>query len=60
MQLDAYTAISEEIEEETIGEEYAEAVQLAYAATNTLSQTKGKGKGKDKSGKGKSGGKLVS
>ncbi|CAE7845063.1 unnamed protein product [Symbiodinium necroappetens] len=50
MQLNAYTAISEEIEEETIGEEYAEAVQLAYAATNTLSQTKGKGKGKDKSG----------
>ena len=37
MQLNAYTAISEEIEEEIIGEEYAEAVQLAYAATNTLS-----------------------
>ncbi|OLP82443.1 hypothetical protein AK812_SmicGene36900 [Symbiodinium microadriaticum] len=31
MQLNAYTAISEEIEEEIIGEEYAEAVQLAYA-----------------------------
>ena len=59
MQLNAYTAISEEIEEQTVGEELAEAVQLAYAATNTYSQTKGKGKGKDKSSKGKSGGKVV-
>ncbi|OLP87405.1 hypothetical protein AK812_SmicGene31376 [Symbiodinium microadriaticum] len=59
MQLNAYTAVSEEIGADDIDEDYAEAVQLAYAATNTLSTAKGKGKGKDKSGKGKSGGKLV-
>ena len=61
IQLNAYAAISEKIEIDDIGEEYAEAVRLAHAATNTLSQAKGKGKGKgkDKSGKGKSKGKLV-
>ena len=61
MQLNAYTAVSEEIGVDDIDEDYAEAVQLAYAATNTLSTAKGKGKGKgkDKGGKGKSGGKLV-
>ena len=61
MQLNAYTAVSEEIGADDIDEDYAEAVQLAYAATNTLSTAKGKGKGKgkDKGGKGKSGGKLV-
>ena len=59
MQVSAYTAISEELEEETLGVEFAEAAQLAYAATNTLSQTKGKGKGKDEGAKGKSGGKVV-
>ena len=36
---------------------YAEAVQLAYAATNTFSQAKGKGKGKGKD-KGKPGVKV--
>ena len=61
MQLNAYTAVSEEIGVDDIDEDYAEAVQLAYAATNTLSTAKGKGKGKgkDKGGKSKSGGKLV-
>ena len=59
MQLNAYTAISEELEVDEVSEEYAEAVQLAYAATNTLNQAKGKGKGKSNEGKGKSGGKLV-
>ena len=59
MQLNAYTAVSEEIGVDDIDEDYAEAVQLAYAATNTLSTAKGKGKGKDKGGKGKSGSKLV-
>ena len=61
MQLNAYTAVSEEIGVDDIDEDYAEAAQLAYAATNTLSTAKGKGKGKgkDKGGKGKSGGKLV-
>ena len=59
MQLNAYTAVSEEIGVDDIDEDYAEAVQLAYAATNTLSAAKGKGQGEDKGGKGKSGGKLV-
>ena len=36
MQLNAYAAISEEIGADDIDEEYAEAVQLAYAATNTF------------------------
>ena len=53
MQINAYTAVSEEIGVDDIDEDYAEAVQLAYAATNTLSTAKGKGKGKDKGGKGK-------
>ena len=51
--------MSEEIGVDDIDEDYAEAVQLAYAATNAFSTAKGKGKGKDKGGKGKSGGKLV-
>ena len=61
MQLNAHAAISDELEVDEVGEEFAEAVQLAYAATNTLNQAKGKGKGKgkDKDGKGRSGGKLV-
>ena len=61
MQLNAYAAISEEPKVDEVGEEFAEAVQLAYAATSTMNQAKGKGKGKgkDKDGKGKSGGKLV-
>ena len=61
MQLNAYAASSDELEVDEVGEEFAEAVQLAYAATNTLNQAKGKGKGKgkDKDGKGRSGGKLV-
>ena len=37
MQLNAYAAISDELEVDEVGEEYAEAVQLAYAATNTES-----------------------
>ena len=52
MQLNAYAAVFSELEEDEIGEKFAEAVQLAYTATNTLSQAKGKSKGKDKGKKG--------
>ncbi|OLP98720.1 hypothetical protein AK812_SmicGene18811 [Symbiodinium microadriaticum] len=49
MQLNAYAAVASELEEDTtLGEEYAEAVQLAHIATNTLGQAKGKAKGKGK------------
>ena len=48
MQLNAYAAIASEFEEDTLGEKYAEAVQLAYAATNILSHARGKSKGKGK------------
>ena len=55
MQLNAYAAVASELEEDTtLGEEYAEAVQLAHIATNTLGQAKGKAKGKGKD-KGKPG-----
>ena len=45
MQLNAYAAVVSELEEDTLGEENAEAVQLA--AANTLSQ-EGQGLGKRK------------
>ena len=55
MQLNAYAAVVSELEEDTLGEEYAEA---AHAAKNAPSQAKGKGKEKGRD-KRKPGGKVI-
>ena len=52
-------AVASELEEDALDEEYAEVMQLAYAATNTLSQAKAKGKGKGKDKEGKPGGNVI-
>ena len=48
VQLNAYAAVASELEEDTLGDECAQAVQPAYAGPNTRSQAKGKGQGQAK------------